>query len=70
MEKKVSDKRVTIIRDIINAEKFFDRTGAGIKQAYKCIDQDIDKLDELTGRVNTFLYIPKAENDMYPLFLN
>ena len=66
MEKKVLNKlRV----DIENAEKFFDRTGNDINEAYKWENPDIDKVNE-NGVKNIILYIPGAENDVYVLSLN
>lgn len=66
-----SQKLTSALRlDIENAEKFFNRTGEGIKQAYKCIDIDIDKVDPVAGTQNAFLYIPEADDDMYVLHLN
>lgn len=68
MEKQ---KLINALRfDIENAEKFFNRTGEGILQAYKCVDSDIDKVDKVAGTQNIFLYIPEADNDMYVLHLN
>jgi hypothetical protein len=56
--------------DIENAEKFFNRTGEGIKEAYKCIDKNIDTVDPVSGTQNVFLYIPESDDDMYVLHLN
>jgi hypothetical protein len=70
MEKKVANKLKV---DIENAEKFFDRTGESLEDAFKCIDEDeykrLDKAKE-DGIKNVFLYIPNAYNDIYALFLN
>lgn len=68
MEKKKIE--IEEIRDIKNAERFFDRTGEGAKEAYKCIDNDIDKINRESGMQNMFLYIPESDNDIYPIFLN
>ncbi|HEY4755757.1 MAG TPA: hypothetical protein VIH28_06870 [Ignavibacteriaceae bacterium] len=61
---------IELVRDIKNAERFFDRTGEGTKEAYKCIDNDIDEINKDTGMQNVFLYIPESDNDLYPIFLN
>lgn len=58
------------IRDIQNASRFFERTGEGIKEAYKCVDRDIDKINPNSGTQNIFLYVPEADDDMYVLHLN
>jgi hypothetical protein len=55
--------------DIENAEKFFDRTGEDIKDAYLCENEDIEKTNEY-GIKNVFIYIPEANNDVYALSLN
>ena len=55
--------------DIENAKKFFDRTGNDIKEAYKCIDEDVDKVGP-NGETNIFLYIPESGNDIYPVYLS
>jgi hypothetical protein len=57
-------------KDIDNATKFFDRTGEGIKEAYKCVDKDIDSVNPDTGTQNIFLYIPNSDDDIYKLYLN
>ncbi len=57
-------------KDIDNAVKFFDRTGEGIKEAYKCIDSGIDELNPDSGTQNIFLYIPNSDDDLYTLYLN
>lgn len=55
--------------DIENAERFFDRTGEDISEAYKFENPDIDKVNK-NGVQNVFLYIPDAYNDVYAMFLN
>ncbi|HWY33553.1 MAG TPA: hypothetical protein VNX68_02835 [Nitrosopumilaceae archaeon] len=55
--------------DIENAEKFFDRTGNDIKEAYKCIDENVDKVGP-DGKVSIFLYIPESGCDMYDVYLS
>ncbi len=66
MEQKVID---LLKLDIENAQKFFDRTGNGIKEAYKCVDDNIDKVNS-SGIQNIFLYIPESNDDMYTLCLS
>lgn len=66
MEQKVID---ALKLDIENATKFFNRTGEGIHEAYKCVDENIDKISE-SGIQNIFLFIPESDNDMYSLHLN
>lgn len=61
--------RDTLKLDIENAEKFFDRTGNSVKNAYKELDEDIDKTDD-SGIQKIFLYIPGTNKDMYNVFLN
>jgi hypothetical protein len=55
--------------DIENAEKFFNRTGEDIKEAYICENPEVEKVDE-SGLKNIFLYIPESYNDIYVLSLN
>jgi|GEM_PF-4606005 len=66
MEKQVISKLKV---DIKNAEKFFNRTGEAIKEAYQCVDSNIDKVNE-NGAQNIFLYIPEADDDMYVIYSN
>ena len=66
MEKKVIDR---LKLDIENAERFFERTGEGAKEAYKCMEPNIDKVNSY-GIQNIFLYIPESDNDIYTMFFN
>ena len=68
--KKEISKKVLQIIDIKNAERFFERTGTGAQEAYKCIDENIDKINTSTCTQNVFLYIPNSENDIYTFYLN
>lgn len=56
--------------DIENATKFFDRTGNSVKDAYKSLDENIDKIDNINGIQPVFLYIPGNSEDIYNVFLN
>jgi len=55
--------------DIENAERFFDGTGKGLKEAYQEFDKDVDKPNEY-GVQKVFLFIPEAQDDMYTINLN
>ena len=67
MEKKkisVNDLK----KDIINAEKYFDRSGNSAKEAYKLLEDEITENDSITQTV--YLYIPGTVRDIYDVFLN
>ena len=71
MEKQTID---TLKLDIEIAETFFEKTGQAMLDTYKCIDEDIDKVNEY-GAQNIFLFIPapvsdEPQNDMYTMFMN
>ena len=55
--------------DIENAEKFFIRKGKEVIEAYKVLDENIDKVNNF-GVKKCFIYIPESHKDMFDLFLN
>ena len=59
-----------MILDIKNAEKFFNMTGEDIKEAYKCVYENAEDINSVSGTKNIFLYIPGAQDDMYVSYLN
>lgn len=67
MEKKkisVSDLK----KDIINAEKYFNRSGDTAKEAYELLNEEINEADSVSETI--YLYIPGTVRDTYDVFLN
>lgn len=57
-----------LIKDIKNAEKYFDRNGNTAKEAYRELEDEFKEKDTYAETV--YLYIPGTTKDMFEVFKN
>jgi len=61
------DKNI-LLKDVRNAEKYFDRSGETAKAAYKDLEEELKETKKVTE--TAYLYFPGTAKDIYDLYLN
>lgn len=67
-ERKIITNTGDLKKDIINAEKYYEKSGRQAKEAYRDLEDEIKENDTVTETV--FLYFPGTVKDIYTIFKN